>query len=71
MSHFFFHYDDDFVEMLGTRVFMSIDFALSSSYTIIRVAGYNADLGTDSSVVRLQKVRLVYGMHCTKRNMLC
>ena len=27
------------------------------SYTIIRVAGYNTDLGTDSSVVRLQKVR--------------
>ena len=30
------------------------------SYTIIRVAGYNTDLGTDSSVVRLQKVRIVY-----------
>jgi len=29
------------------------------SYTIIRVAGYNTDLGTDSSVVRLQKVRSV------------
>lgn len=26
------------------------------SYTVIRVAGYNADLGTDSSAVRLQKV---------------
>jgi len=26
------------------------------SYTIIRVAGYNANLGTDSSAVRLQKV---------------
>eukprot|EP00581_Thalassiosira_minuscula_P012564 CAMPEP_0183730440 /NCGR_PEP_ID=MMETSP0737-20130205/32827_1 /TAXON_ID=385413 /ORGANISM="Thalassiosira miniscula, Strain CCMP1093" /LENGTH=688 /DNA_ID=CAMNT_0025962941 /DNA_START=312 /DNA_END=2378 /DNA_ORIENTATION=- len=26
------------------------------SYTIIRVAGYNADLGTDSSAVRLQKM---------------
>jgi len=30
------------------------------SYTIIRVAGYNTDLGTDSSVIRLQKVRNVY-----------
>ena len=28
------------------------------SYTIIRVAGYNSDISTDSSVVRLQKVRI-------------
>merc|ERR1712194_245957 len=26
------------------------------SYTIIRVAGYNAEIGTDSSAVRLQKM---------------
>mmetsp|Transcript_6841 Transcript_6841/g.11145 ORF Transcript_6841/g.11145 Transcript_6841/m.11145 type:complete len:110 (+) Transcript_6841:1056-1385(+) len=32
------------------------EFTVSPSYTIIRVAGYNADLGTDSSAVRLQKM---------------
>ncbi len=41
------------------------------SYTIIRVAGYNSDLGTDSSVVRLQKVILKHSIQQESVHFFC